>query len=264
MLNEEFEKLSSAAKSKADLLASHPLGYVVLSILAGIYIGIGTIVSLSVGGQLSGQPYAKIIMGLSFSVALSLVVTGRAELFTGNNMIMAAGVKKGKVSAPQMIGLWVVCWLGNLAGSVIIGVLYCATGLCKDNVLEVAQGAAVAKVTATGLELLVRGILCNVLVCMAVWCWMKMESEAGKLIMLMLCIFTFYASGFEHSVANMSIFAVALVEKALDYPHPLLVCGGNLIMVTIGNVIGGAVMVAMPYMIAITKRPCPHKTYRRR
>lgn len=129
MCQDEFSAMTNAAAAKVGLLKKNPLGYFLMSMLAGAYIGFGILLIFTESGLLAGNPAAKIVMGASFCVALSLVIIAGAELFTGNTMVMTAGVLEGKISAAELLKLWCVCWLGNVAGSVLLALLFYASGL---------------------------------------------------------------------------------------------------------------------------------------
>ncbi|EHO17415.1 hypothetical protein HMPREF9623_01014 [Stomatobaculum longum] len=129
MYQDEFLAMTNAAAAKVGLLKKNPLGYFLMSMLAGAYIGFGILLIFTESGLLAGNPAAKIVMGASFCVALSLVIIAGAELFTGNTMVMTAGVLEGKISAAELLKLWCVCWLGNVAGSVLLALLFYASGL---------------------------------------------------------------------------------------------------------------------------------------
>jgi len=250
MFNEEFTAAANGAAAKAGLLRRNPGGYFLLSMLAGMFVGFGVLLVFTLSGAMAGSPFTKLVMGCTFGVALSLVVTAGAELFTGNNMVMTAGMFRKTVTAADTLKLWVVCWLGNLAGSVLLAVIYSATGLYSGVVLEAMTTAAAAKMTAGFVPLLARGILCNTLVCLAVWCGFRCRTEAGKLIMVFWCILAFFATGFEHSVANMTLLTLALISNG---GNPAITMGGywfNLLTVTAGNMIGAVLLVALPYHAA--------------
>lgn len=249
MFHQEFEAAAHAAAGKYQLLKKNPWGYLLLSMLAGIFIGFGVLLTNTIGASLQGAVYTKLVLGLAFGVALSLVVMAGAELFTGNNLVMAAGILWGIVKVRQTIILWLICWLCNLLGAVVLAVIYVCTGLADGAVGEYMAAAAAAKAGAGALALFCRGILCNILVCLAVWCGFRAKSDAGKLIMVFWCLFAFITTGFEHSIANMTLFSVVLLHKSLDG----LTLGGalwNLLWVTLGNLVGGVLFVAVPYGIA--------------
>lgn len=253
MFQEEYGLAANAAQAKVGLLKSNPKGYFALSMLAGMYVGFGILLIFSIGGMLSGQPYTKIVMGVSFGIALSLVVIAGAELFTGNNLVMFAGMSKGRVSLAEACKLWIVCWVGNLVGSVVLAVLFHLSGLNTGAIGEFIAATSAAKMNASFSALLVRGILCNTLVCLAVWCGFRCKTESGKLIMIFWCLFAFITTGFEHSVANMTLLAIGLLNPC----GAAVSMGGyvyNLVVVTLGNMIGGIVFVAIPYYLSSFKK----------
>ena len=249
MFRNDYTRTSDGAAAKVAFMNKDPLAYFVMSMLAGAYIGIGVLLAFTSGGLLTGLPYARIVMGLTLGVALSRLVMAGAELFTGNNLAMAAGLLDKKVTWKDALKLWCICWLGNLAGGILLGSIYHLTGLCTGPVAEFIVSAAGAKMGAGAAALFARGILCNFLVCLAVWCAGRASSDSGKLIMIFWCLFAFITTGFEHSVANMTLFTVALLQPV----HEAVTAGGfiyNLAIVTLGNIAGGALFVAVPYYIA--------------
>lgn len=249
MFREDFDAASNAAAGKLSLLKNNPAGYFLMSMLAGMYIGFGALLAFTAGGLLAGAPATKLVMGACFGVALSLVVMAGGELFTGNNFVMAAGVMKKKVTIADALFLWIVCWLGNAAGGILLAVLYHLTGLGNGVVGEFMAAGALGKMTAAPVALFARGILCNMLVCIAVWCTFKCKTEGGKLIMIFWCLLAFFTTGFEHSVANMTLLSYTLINPA----GQALTIGGwfyNLIIVTLGNMVGGILFVAVPYCTA--------------
>ena len=212
-MKESFNLVANAANNKIELLKNNPLGYFIQSILAGMYIGFGILLVFTLSGQLSSQPYVKLVMGACFACALSLVVIAGAELFTGNNLVMTAGYLNKRVSGKDVIKLWTICWLGNLVGSILLAILFNLTGLYSGNTLDAAVSSAEMKMTAGFIPLLTRGILCNILVCLAIWSGFRTKSESGKLIMIFWCILAFFTTGFEHSVANMTLLSLAMINN---------------------------------------------------
>ncbi|WOO37699.1 formate/nitrite transporter family protein [Anaerocolumna sp. AGMB13020] len=248
MYNEEVEAFGNASQGKIKLLYGNPLGYFVSSMLAGIYVGFGILLIFSIGGMLVDQPYVKIIMGISFGIALSLVIIAGSELFTGNNMVMALGFFQKKVKLKDTLLLWLVCFIGNLVGAILIAFLFWQSGLAKGAVGEFIIQASQTKMELSPRILFTRGILCNALVCLAVWCSVRCKSESGKLIMVFWCLFAFITSGYEHSVANMTLLTAGLFADTSG----ALTIGGyvhNLLYVTLGNMVGGILLVALPYYL---------------
>lgn len=253
MFTEEFNAAAQAAKAKAAFLKENPLGYFLASMLAGIFVGFGVLLAFTVGGLLDGAPYTKVLMGVSFGVALSLVVMAGAELFTGNNLVMAAGCLGHTVKLRDAVKVWAVCWAGNLAGSVLLALLYWGTGCAGEQVGAFMAAGAEAKMSMAPGPLFLRGVLCNMLVCLAVWCGFRCKSESGKLIMIWWCLFAFITTGFEHSIANMTLLTVALLS-----PWGAEVSFGgwayNLLVATLGNVAGGIFCLAVPYFLISRKK----------
>lgn len=248
MFKETKDALSNAAVKKAGFLKKSLGRYLVASSWAGTFVGLGIILIMVVGsfGASIGSPFTKMLMGLSFGIALSLVIMAGSELFTGNNLIMTVGALDKKVSWMDAIKVWLASYAGNFIGSFIIGGLFVMTSISGTGVGDFVLKVAEAKMTGAFFPLLVKGILCNLLVCLAVLCSVKMKSESGKLIMIFWCLFAFITAGFEHSIANMTIFAIGLL---MPHPETVTVAGmfANLIPVTIGNFIGGAIMLGATY-----------------
>ncbi|PAB59850.1 formate/nitrite transporter family protein [Anaeromicrobium sediminis] len=244
MSGDVLSKLCDVAKLKVDFLRRSKGKYTVASALAGFYVGLGILLIMTIGGILSNaeSPYTKIVMGVSFGIALSLVLMAGSELFTGNNLIMMVGVLNKKVSWSDTIGIWIYSYIGNFLGSILIALLFIYTGLAKGATADFILKVTSAKMNGTFMPLLVKGILCNILVCLAVLCSIRMNSESGKLIMIFWCLFAFITTGFEHSIANMTILSIGMF---MPHPETISLVGmfNNLIPVTIGNFIGGALFL---------------------
>ncbi len=235
-------------------MQSSPAGYGLLSALAGIYVGFGIILIFSIGGPIheGAGPFLKLVMGASFGIALSLVIFAGSELFTGNNMVLLVGRLQNKISTGLVLKSWLLCFLGNLIGSVLLAWLMFHADSLTESSKNLVQQVSSMKMNADAKELFVRGILCNWLVCLAVWLAVKIKSEAAKLIMIFWCLFAFISSGFEHCVANMTLLSMSLM-----LPHgaeiSLVGFGHNLTWVTLGNIVGGALFVGMAYWFAALK-----------
>lgn len=242
-----------------------------LSVLAGAFIGAGAFFSTTVTAGMSGQlPYGliRLIAGVAFCLGLIMVVVAGAELFTGNNLIVMAWANR-KVSTRQILRNWGVVWVGNLigamltAGLVFLGKQYAfGGGAVGLNALTTAN-------TKTGLDFvqaIALGILCNALVCIAVWLCYSARSTTDKILSIIFPISAFVACGFEHSVANMYFIPIGLLIKDFAPASFWTAIGKlpadfanltwanffvrNLLPVTIGNIIGGAVMVGLVYWFA--------------
>lgn len=145
MFRDEFGIVCNGAKGKLNLLNNNPVGYVIAAVMAGFFIAFGGFVMLTVGGNLGTTGAGKIMMAASFAAALSLVVMAGAELFTGNNFVMASAALAKEVKWSDAVRLWVICYIGNLAGSLMAAVMFHFTGLASGAVGEVIATVAAAK-----------------------------------------------------------------------------------------------------------------------
>jgi len=252
MFVEEIKKVTEIAEKKIQYMQRSPLGYILLSALAGIYLGFGIVLIFSVGGPIAaagGGAYLKLIMGACFGVALSLVIFAGSELFTGNNMMFAVGRLRKKVGVRSIAILFALCFAGNFIGSAFLGWLVVNGGSLTEASQELILKVSAMKMGLSPKEAFLRGILCNWLVCLAVWMSHRTQSDSAKLILIFWCLLAFIASGFEHSIANQS-----LLSMAMFLPHgPEISLAGffhNQLFVTAGNMVGGGIMVGMVYWFA--------------
>lgn len=243
---DEFRSMGATARSKSNIAIRQPSAFTLASMLAGVYIGFGVLLAFTVGGMID-QPFAKLIMGCVFGIALSLVTICGAELFTGNNMVLMAGRLQRTIDTKKMVGLWAACWFGNLSGATLLAIIFDFTGLNAGMTLFSIGAAAMAKVTAAPLELFFRGVLCNILVCLAVWAGFRTKSDTAKLIMVFWCLLAFFTTGFEHSVANMTLLTAAFLGNAITLTQMFY----NLIIVTAGNLCGGVLLACIYNKMAI-------------
>lgn len=249
MFSETLEKLDEYGIKKVKLLKQSKTKYFIASMLAGFYVGLGIFLIMTIGGVTSQNGYQyKIFMGLGFGIALSLVIMAGSELFTGNNMAMFSGMLNKKITIKDGISIWIFSYLGNLAGSMLVGLLFFLSNAANKDVAGFLLNTAKSKMNTPAPDLFFKGILCNILVCLAVLSAVKLKEETAKLIMIFWCLFAFITTGFEHSVANMSLFSAALL-----YPHPLEISligfGYNLFWVTLGNIVGGCALGGAYYII---------------
>jgi nitrite transporter NirC len=222
--------------------------------LAGIHVGFAVILLVTIGGVMAGNGAARVVMGVSFGIALSLVMLAGSDLFTGSNLVMASGYLSGNVGWRDVLRVWVVCHIGNWAGSILLAVIYRGTGLASGVVGDFIISSVSAKMGYPPLQLITKGILCNMLVCLGVWCGYRCKSESGKLIMIFWCVYAFITSGFEHSVANMTMLTIGML---MSHGESISAAGYfyNIFLVTAGNIIGGVLFVAAPYFIIAGRKP---------
>jgi len=250
MIKENIAKLALAAKGKSEKLNNSFPRYFILAMMAGIYVGFGIMLIFSIGAPLkaAGFPGLKALMGATFALALTLVIFAGSELFTGNNMIMTIGSLSKTVTWMDAIKVWIVSYTGNLAGSLLMAITLVQTGLVtKAPLKEFILGATAGKMNAPTMELFFRGILCNMLVCLSIWMATRAKEDTAKLILIFWCLFGFIGAGFEHSIANMTLLGVGLF---IPHDPSLISWSGfmhNLIPVTLGNLVGGGLIIGAMY-----------------
>ena len=248
MYHTEIHKVAEAARVKRNFIKSSKLKYVISSMLAGLYVGFGIVLIFTIGGLLSQSDVTsvRVIMGISFGIALSLVIMAGSELFTGNHMVMTIGNLEKTVTLLDSITVYCYSFIGNLLGSLLLAYLFILSGLDSGSTAGFILKISQAKISLPWIELLTRGILCNTLVCLALWCSFKMKEETGKLIMIFWCLFAFITTGFEHSVANMTLLSIAFLTPG----QTTISLSGfiyNIGVVSLGNFIGGALIVGFSY-----------------
>lgn len=246
-----------------------------LAILAGAFIAFGAMFATIAGVGASGMlPYglSRVVAGIVFSLGLILVVVGGAELFTGNNLMVMAWAG-GKVSAHEVLRAWILVYAGNFIGASATAVFVFLSGHYDDGgggIGAAALATAQAKADLSFVSALVRGVLANVLVCLAVWLCYSARTTTDKVLAIVPPIAALVAAGFEHSVANMYLLPFALLIKSCA-PSAFWAAAGltpaaydgltwsvlvtNLLPVTLGNLIGGTVLVGAVYwFIYLRKR----------
>lgn len=232
------------AKARLPLLTLALLG-----VLAGAFIALGSLVFTLVAADASlGFAAQRLLGGLVFSLGLVLVTVAGAELFTGNNLLAMAWAAR-RISTAELLRNWAVALLANLVGAAGVALLAFWAGhgaLHGGAVGETVQRIALAKVQLPPAEAFFRGVLCNVLVCMAVWMAMAGRSVLDKVVAVVFPVTAFVAAGFEHSIANLYFFPLAAL---LGAPITLGQMAGNLVPVIAGNIVGGSVLVALVYWV---------------
>lgn len=240
-------------KVKLPLLSS-----VMLGILAGAFIGLGALYFVLIKSDASlGFAIGQVLGGVAFSLGLILVIVAGAELFTGNNLLVMAWAH-GKISTYDLLRNWIVVCLANFIGAAGLAVLVFLSGHTDMNNGAVAEqyiNIAIAKTNLPFWSAFFKGVLCNILVCMAVWMACAGRSVIDKVVVIVFPISAFVAAGFEHSIANMYFIPLAMLEQhfgSSDLAVSLVTWSGflnNLIPVIMGNLVGGSLFVALVYYI---------------
>ncbi len=264
------EKLSdSVCVNKVN---AQPSKLIILGIFAGVFIGFGAQLATVAGHDMStyfGVGFSKLLMGAVFSVGLMLVVIAGAELFTGNNLVVLSALDK-RISWGKVFSHWGIVFAANFIGSILLVYMIFFSGLWKTSSYHVGAFAlkiANGKVNLSFMEAFTRAILCNWLVCLAVWMAFASRYVIGKIFAILFPVMAFVASGYEHSIANIFFIVKGILLKS--QPEVVAASGlsadqlgnlnwsgfifGNLIPVTIGNIIGGAFFVAFLYWMVYLK-----------
>ena len=232
-------------KAELNFLATLSLG-----ILAGAFIAFGAMFyTVTITGSELGFGPTRAIGGLAFSLGLVLVIVGGAELFTGNSLIVLAWASR-RIGLAALGRNWGIVYLGNLLGALGTVLLVQLSGvldLGSGAVAATAEAIAQSKVALGPLEAFTRGILCNVFVCLAVWMCFAAHTVSGKVLAIIFPITAFVALGFEHSIANMYFIPIGALQG--DGSIGVFDFFANLIPVTLGNVVGGGVLVALVYWL---------------
>ena len=241
-----------------------------LALLAGAFIALGAVFATTALTDTAGKVpwgWARVVGGLVFSLGLILVIVGGADLFTGNNLIAMAWASR-RVTSVQLLRNWIVVYFGNFIGSIGVALLVFAGQqheFCGGLVGKTALDIGLAKVRLDFVQAVALGVLCNTLVCLAVWLTFSAKSTFGRIAAIIFPISAFVAAGFEHCVANMYFIPYALLVKAgasqefwnkigtdadaydeLTWGSCLV---NNLLPVTLGNIIGGTVLVGAVYWV---------------
>lgn len=249
MYRDTTQKMANLAVLKMAFLRKNPVGFSISTMMAGAYVGIGIILILTLGND--AAPLSRnLIMGCFFGITLTLIIFAGAELFSGHTMFMAFGYLYGKVVVSEVIIDWIICWSGNLIGAMLLGILFAlgGGGGWLDDPSSLVHEIAYRKVDSSVVELVSRAIICNWLICLAIWMTHRTASDTAKCLLIFWCLFAFVAAGFEHGVANMTVFTISILGPHADEVS-VLSAWYNLLWVSVGNIIGGAGFIGCAYYL---------------
>lgn len=253
------ERVETVGVTKARL----PLvSLILLGMLAGAFIGFGALFSTLVASDASiGFALQRLLMGLTFSLGLVLVVVAGAELFTGNNLLVMAWGDR-KIASAELMRNWLVVYVANAAGAIGLALLVFWShhaDMAGGNVGAQYVKIAAAKTAMPFAEAFFKGVLCNALVCLAVWLTLAGHTVTDKILAVVFPISAFVAAGFEHSVANMYFIPLGILLHGAGYGSAdadltWLGFAQNLLPVTLGNIFGGSVIVALVYYLIYRRK----------
>ncbi len=249
MEKEALSKIEALALKRLFIHKSSSLNYLLRAILASLFIGFGVIVAFKTGNLFYEvhSPLAYPVAAFTFGIAIILIYYGGGILFTGDTFYYTYGAIRKQLQWKDVGKLWLYSYVGNLIGAILFGLLIFATGIFKDpSVNGFIVKVANAKTSAPTLELFFRGILCNWLVCLAFFLPYRIKEEGAKIFVMLLLVFGFFISGYEHSIANFVTFAVTI---GTQHPDAITISDvvHNIIPVTLGNLLGGTLFMAFMY-----------------
>ena len=236
------EQITQAGVQKLRFSGAAPGRYLTRAALAGAFIFVGALLS----SLCANLPLAKLLGALAFSAALTLIVLLGGELFTGCTLVMSVSLYDGRVRLAGTLRVWALAYLGNLLGILVLCLLLAGSGSSGELLGAYLALVVPGKLSAPWYLLLLRGVLCNFLVCIGVFAGFRLQSETAKALVIALAITTFVLTGLEHSIANMAYFALHALLNGADWAA----MGWNLLWVTLGNLLGGAVLLGLPLWYA--------------
>ena len=254
-LHETCVAMAESGRKKGLSSVRTPGAFAAGAMLAGAYIGVALVLALTCSAGLP-PGVRPLVSGAVFGIGLLLLIFAGAELFTGGVMYGAFGLALRTMTPVQVLAMLALMWVGNLVGSALLGWVFAeGGGGVVFSTSGFLQGYIAKKTEARPLALVARSTLCNWLVCLAIWAPGRVQNEAAKMILTAWCLLAFVACGFEHSVANMTVFTLGLLQPG--HTLTLYAAGYNLLWVTLGNLIGGGVFVAVAYLWYARTEPSP-------
>lgn len=258
-LSQAIDNQDHSAQEKV-ALSYRFVPYGVSTMLAGSYIGIGVLLMCAAAGPflLADDPAAKLVSGLVFGIALTLVTVAGSDLLTSTMMTLTQGARTGAISLYNWARTLTLCFAGNLVGSVLFALAVFLGGIAKPGsaVYAYLEYTAVHKAEGTPVEIFFKAVLCNIIVCLAIWAGIRLKNEVAKLIVIFWCALAFITGGLEHVVANMTTFSLALFARVPDVT--IWDMANNMLFAGLGNLVGGGVIVGLGYVaLAKAQQPTP-------
>lgn len=225
--------------------------YFVYACMAGCFCSIGMALAYSLAGGFYASEALhgayKFVIGATFTLSFTMIIFAGAELFTGNVLVFTIALLGKKVTLVESLRLIVFCYCANLIGASLMGWIVSQTGLLAGEMGSLLVDSAAAKMSLSFAHAFFRGVMCNILVCLGIWCVGKLKSEIAKMIVLFWVVLGFAGPGYEHSIANAGIFTMAMLAPQATEALTLAGACHNLLPVTLGNLLGGAVFVGWVY-----------------
>ena len=260
MYTETIQTLSDQAGAKLTHQRRSLVSHLIRSMLAGMYVGAAIVLIFIIGGSLAKDaPGAvRLVMGVCFGGALTMVIFAGSELFTGSNLVLTLGVLTRKARLADLGANWVWTWVGNLGGSALLAGIVIRAGVFDGEKMEgvrtFVMNLVQTKMALEPEQLFWRAVLANWLVCLGVWMAARAKEDIARILLIWWCMFTFITCGYEHSIANMCGLLLGLFLPHGSFPG--ITWGGyayNLGLATLGNIVGGALFVAGMYWLGSPK-----------
>ena len=244
----DIDVLCKLGKVKHQIMKTDPVRFFIRSFMAGAYLGAAAILSYTLGALLQGHGVvAKIAVAATFGIGLVAIVYLGAELFTGNCFVTIMPVLKKELRIRDIIPMWVTCYLGNVVGISLVCYLFVLSGAQYEILGTYLKPLMEAKLQFDAMELLIKGILCNFIVCIAAYSGIKIKDETARLIVIMVFVMAFVLPGFEHCIANAGIFTMGIARLGMSIDWSMLPL--HMVISTVGNIVGGSILLAVPIYI---------------
>jgi nitrite transporter NirC len=260
MYTETIQAMGDQAAGKLAGQRRSLVGHIVRSMLAGMYVGAAIVLIFTIGGLLAKDSpgVVRLVMGVCFGGALTMVIFAGSELFTGSNLVLTLGVLTRKAKLADLGANWLWTWIGNLLGSALLAGIVIRAGVFDGEKMEGVRNFVLnlvqTKMTLDPEQLFWRAVLANWLVCLGVWMAARAKEDTARILLIWWCMFTFITCGYEHSIANMCGLLLGLFMPHGSFPG--ITWGGyayNLSLATLGNIVGGAMFVAGMYWLGSPK-----------
>ena len=241
----DIENINKVGINKVEMAKNDSFRFFMRSIMAGLYLSMAAILSFSLGALFQDNTaVSKTLVAGTFGIGLAMIVFLGGELFTGNCFTTMIPVYSKKLKIKDLIPAWIICYLGNCVGSIIVCAIFIGSGSLKDVMTTYLTASITAKLNFDIIQLLLKAVLCNFVVCVGAYAGMKVQDSITKFVFILLIVMIFVLPGFEHCIANVSTFTMGLTLLGnnvswINLPLHMLIS-------TIGNILGGSVLLGLP------------------
>ena len=241
----DIENINKVGINKVEMAKNDSFRFFMRSIMAGLYLSMAAILSFSLGALFQDNTaLSKTLVAGTFGIGLAMIVFLGGELFTGNCFTTMIPVYSKKLKIKDLIPAWIICYLGNCVGSIIVCAIFIGSGSLKDVITTYLTASITVKLNFDIIQLLLKAVLCNFVVCVGAYAGMKVQDSITKFVFILLIVMIFVLPGFEHCIANVSTFTMGLTLLGnnvswINLPLHMLIS-------TIGNILGGSVLLGLP------------------